>query len=59
MKKLARILIMIIIGIPTTIIGFCFSIIKLYIMYIIEMMNDLYFLFKDNIDNNINDKIKW
>ena len=59
MKKLVRILIMIIVGIPTTIIGFCFSIIKLYIMYIIEMMNDLYFLFKDNIDNNINDKIKW
>lgn len=59
MKKLARFLIMIIVGIPTTIIGFCFSLIKLYIVYIIEMTNELYFLFKDNIDNNINDKIKW
>lgn len=59
MKKLARFLIMIIVGIPTTIIGFCFSLIKLYIVYIIEMTNELYFLFKNNIDNNINDKIKW
>jgi hypothetical protein len=59
MKKLAKILIMIVIGIPTTIIGFLFAVVKLYISYIIEMTQELHFLFKDNIDNNINDKMKW
>lgn len=53
MKKLARFLIMIIVGIPTTIIGFCFAILKLYISYIIEMTNELHFFFKNNIDKTI------